>query len=164
MALAQTTVTGKVVSQDDGEPVICASIKIEGTKTGTVTFVVDGVSIEGGDNNSTDTQRGGGYGYAGDYAYGADGDDMGTATIYGKEYLIPDYGMDESWGPKLDGRQVLSWYDLLTWKNNGSVGNPTTSAWSPASSDYRDFFKTGVSYTNNIAVSQSYDRCGLWYK
>ena len=46
MALAQTTVTGKVVSQDDGEPVIGASIKIEGTKTGTVTFVVDGVPIE----------------------------------------------------------------------------------------------------------------------
>lgn len=362
MALAQTTVTGKVVSQEDGEPVIGASIKIEGTKTGTVTdvdgnfslvapsgnaklvisylgmksqkvvakskmkivlegedntlndvvvtalgvsrqkkalgyavtelkgdemlksrgglsnpvnalqgkvagltisssagsmggsskvllrganslsgsnqplFVVDGVPIEGGDNNSTETQRGGGgydygnliqdinpddvenisvlkgasatalygsrasngvimittkrakksaglgvefsssvgfetvtklpklqsqygggYGYAGDYAYGDDGDDMGTATINGKEYLIPDYGQDESWGPKLDGRQVLSWYDLLTWKNNGSVGDPTTSAWSPASSDYRDFFKTGVSYTNNIAVSQSYD-------
>ena len=362
MALAQTTVTGKVVSQEDGEPVIGASIKIEGTKMGTVTdvdgnfslvapngnaklvisylgmksqkvvakskmkivlegedntlndvvvtalgvsrqkkalgyavtelkgdemlksrgglsnpvnalqgkvsgltisssagsmggsskvllrganslsgsnqplFVVDGVPIEGGDNNSTETQRGGGgydygnliqdinpddvenisvlkgtsatalygsrasngvimittkrakksaglgvefsssvgfetvtklpklqsqygggYGYAGDYAYGAEGDDMGTATINGKEYLIPDYGMDESWGPKLDGRQVLSWYDLLTWKNNGSVGDPTTSAWSPASSDYRDFFKTGVSYTNNIAVSQSYD-------
>ena len=369
MALAQTTVTGKVVSQEDGEPVIGASIKIEGTKTGTVTdvdgnfslvapsgnaklvisylgmksqkvvakskmkivlegedntlndvvvtalgvsrqkkalgyavtelkgdemlksrgglsnpvnalqgkvagltisssagsmggsskvllrganslsgsnqplFVVDGVPIEGGDNNSTETQRGGGgydygnliqdinpddvenisvlkgasatalygsrasngvimittkrakksaglgvefsssvgfetvtklpklqsqygggYGYAGDYAYGDDGDDMGTATINGKEYLIPDYGQDESWGPKLDGRQVLSWYDLLTWKNNGSVGDPTTSAWSPASSDYRNFFKTGVSYTNNIAVSQSYDRCGLWYK
>ena len=103
------------------------------------------------------SQYGGGYGYAGDYAYGDDGDDMGTATINGKEYLIPDYGQDESWGPKLDGRQVLSWYDLLTWKNNGSVGDPTTSAWSPASSDYRDFFKTGVSYTNNIAVSQSYD-------
>ena len=362
IALAQTTLTGKVVSQEDGEPVIGASIKIEGTKTGTVTdvdgnfslvapsgnaklvisylgmksqkvvakskmkivmegedntlndvvvtalgvsrqkkalgyavtelkgdemlksrgglsnpvnalqgkvagltisssagsmggsskvllrganslsgsnqplFVVDGVPIEGGDNNSTETQRGGGgydygnliqdinpddvenisvlkgasatalygsrasngvimittkrakksaglgvefsssvgfetvtklpklqsqygggYGYAGDYAYGDDGDDMGTATINGKEYLIPDYGQDESWGPKLDGRQVLSWYDLLTWKNNGSVGDPTTSAWSPASSDYRDFFKTGVSYTNNIAVSQSYD-------
>ncbi len=39
MALAQTTVTGKVVSQDDGEPVIGASVKIAGTKTGTVTDV-----------------------------------------------------------------------------------------------------------------------------
>lgn len=39
MALAQTTVTGKVVSQEDGEPVIGASVKIAGTKTGTVTDV-----------------------------------------------------------------------------------------------------------------------------
>ena len=39
MALAQTAVTGKVVSQEDGEPVIGASIKIAGTKTGTVTDV-----------------------------------------------------------------------------------------------------------------------------
>src|SRR5574344_2249007 len=103
------------------------------------------------------SQYGGGYGYAGDYAYGTDGDDMGTATINGKEYLIPDYGMDESWGPKLDGRQVLSWYNLEKWINGGKVGNPETSAWSPASSDIRDFFKTGVSFTNNIAVSQTYD-------
>lgn len=34
MALAQTTVTGKVVSQEDGEPVIGASVRIVGTKTG----------------------------------------------------------------------------------------------------------------------------------
>ena len=68
---------------------------------------------------------GGGYGYAGDYAYGDEGDAFTTTTINGKEYLVPDYGQDESWGPKLDGRQVLSWYDLLTWKNNGSVGDPT---------------------------------------
>ena len=33
----------------------------------------------------------------------------------------------------------------------------TVSAWSPASSDYRDFFNTGVSFTNNIAVSQALD-------
>ncbi len=39
MAFAQTTVTGTVVSQDDGEPVIGASVKIAGTKTGTVTDV-----------------------------------------------------------------------------------------------------------------------------
>lgn len=40
MVLAQTTVTGKVVSQEDGEPVIGASVKIAGTKTGTVTRLI----------------------------------------------------------------------------------------------------------------------------
>ena len=39
MSFAQTTVTGTVVSQEDGEPVIGASVKIAGTKTGTVTDV-----------------------------------------------------------------------------------------------------------------------------
>ena len=39
VALAQTTITGTVVSQEDGTPVIGASIKIVGTKTGTATDV-----------------------------------------------------------------------------------------------------------------------------
>lgn len=103
------------------------------------------------------SEYGGGYGYAGEYAYGSEGDDFSTATINGTDYTVPNYGMDESWGPKLDGRQVLSWYDLQKWENGGKVGNPTTSAWSPSSSDYRDFFKTGVSYTNNVAISQAYE-------
>lgn len=37
MALAQTKVTGTVVSQDDGQPVIGASVLVVGTNTGTVT-------------------------------------------------------------------------------------------------------------------------------
>lgn len=37
--MAQTRVTGKVVSSEDGEPVIGASVKVDGTKTGTVTDV-----------------------------------------------------------------------------------------------------------------------------
>ena len=103
------------------------------------------------------SQYGGGYGYAGDYGYGSEGDDFKTQTVNGVAYTIPDYGMDESWGPKLDGRQVVSWADLQKWEAGGKVGNPTTSAWSPSSSDYRDFFKTGVSYTNNVAIAKAYD-------
>lgn len=104
------------------------------------------------------SQYGGGYGYAGSYTTtGSEADDFKTKTINGVTYTIPDYRMDESWGPKLDGRQVISWADLQKWEAGGKVGNPTTSAWSPATSDYRDFFKTGVSYTNNVAISKAYD-------
>ena len=39
MALAQTQVSGTVVSAEDGEPIIGASIKVAGTNTGTVTDV-----------------------------------------------------------------------------------------------------------------------------
>ena len=37
MALAQTAVTGTVVSQEDGQPVIGATVRVAGTQTGTVT-------------------------------------------------------------------------------------------------------------------------------
>lgn len=37
MAMAQTQITGTVVSSEDGQPVIGASVKVVGTKTGTVT-------------------------------------------------------------------------------------------------------------------------------
>ena len=98
-------------------------------------------------------EYGGGYGYMALDEY----DDFGEVEINGQTYLVPDYGMDESWGPKLDGRQVLSWYDLAKWEANGRVGNPTTSAWSAPNKDYDEFFETGISYTNNIAISQVYD-------
>lgn len=39
MALAQTKVSGTVVSQGDGEPIIGASVLVEGTKVGTVTDI-----------------------------------------------------------------------------------------------------------------------------
>ena len=39
MALAQTTVSGTVVSSDDGEPVIGASVMVKGTQTGSVTDI-----------------------------------------------------------------------------------------------------------------------------
>ena len=37
MAMAQMRVTGVVTSSEDGEPVVGASVKVVGTRTGTVT-------------------------------------------------------------------------------------------------------------------------------
>ena len=37
MALAQTKISGTVVSQEDGQPVIGATVMIKGTKTGVAT-------------------------------------------------------------------------------------------------------------------------------
>lgn len=45
VAFAQTSVTGKVVASEDGEPVIGASIKVAGTNTGTVTDVDGNFSL-----------------------------------------------------------------------------------------------------------------------
>ena len=78
--------------------------------------------------------------------------------INGKTYLYPDMATDESWGPKYEGQEILSWYDLYKWEANGKQGDPTTSKWQAPAHDIDDFFETGVSFTNNISLSQATDR------
>jgi len=75
-----------------------------------------------------------------------------TATINGKEYNIVDYAADESWGPKLDGTPVLHWYNLDPEYTNDYL-NP--QPWVYPEHDVTDFFRTGVSNTNNIALSKN---------
>ncbi len=79
-------------------------------------------------------------------------------AINGKNYLYPDMATDESWGDKYEGQEFVSWLDLAKWEDGGKVGNPTTSKWNAPKHDIDDFFETGVSFTNNIAVSQATDR------
>ena len=45
MAFAQSQVSGKVTSAEDGEPIIGASIKVVGTNTGTVTDIDGNFSL-----------------------------------------------------------------------------------------------------------------------
>ncbi|MGM9706639.1 MAG: carboxypeptidase-like regulatory domain-containing protein [Prevotella sp.] len=56
MAMAQTKVTGTVISQDDGEPVVGAAVKVVGTNIGTITDFNGKFSITlpagGGQRNS----------------------------------------------------------------------------------------------------------------
>lgn len=73
------------------------------------------------------------------------------ATIDGKEYNIVDYAADESWGPKLDGTPVLHWYNL----DPGYPEYLTPEPWVYPEHDVKDFFRTGVSNTNNIALSKN---------
>jgi len=96
---------------------------------------------------------GGGYGDA-DHSFA-------KVVINGKTYLYPEYDEDMSWGPKLEGQEVLSWYDLAKWEAGGMVGSPTTSKWLAPKHDFEDFFETGISFTNNIAISQATDRASL---
>ena len=46
MALAQTKVTGTVLSQEDGEPIVGATIQVVGTKSGGLTDVNGRFSVE----------------------------------------------------------------------------------------------------------------------
>jgi TonB-linked SusC/RagA family outer membrane protein len=88
---------------------------------------------------------GGGYGFS-------------NVTINGKSYLYPDYATDESWGDKYEGQDFLSWLDLAKWEAGGKVGDPTTSKWNAPKNDIKNFFETGVAFTNNVSVSQASDR------
>ena len=92
---------------------------------------------------------------------GGSGTEFEQVTINGQTYNYPDYATDESWGPRLDGQEVLSWYDLAKWEAGGRVGNPTTSRWIAPEHDVEDFFETGVSFTNNLSISQATDRSSL---
>ncbi len=86
------------------------------------------------------------------------GYDFEEVTINGKDYLYPDYATDESWGPRYEGQEILSWHDLAKWEAGGKVGNPTTSKWQTPANDIDSFFETGVVYTNNVSVAQATDR------
>ncbi|MDO4163205.1 MAG: SusC/RagA family TonB-linked outer membrane protein [Bacteroides sp.] len=92
---------------------------------------------------------------------GGYGTEFEEVTINGTTYNYPDYATDESWGPKLEGQEVLSWYDLAKWEAGGKVGNPTTSKWVAPEHDVEDFFETGVSFTNNISITQATDRASM---
>ncbi|MCK5781915.1 MAG: SusC/RagA family TonB-linked outer membrane protein [Flavobacteriales bacterium] len=85
-------------------------------------------------------------GYGGGY-----GDSFEQKVIDGKTYNIPFYGMDESWGPKLDGTPVVPWWSVYDWEANGKQGAPETSPWSANPDNIRDFFETGFLAKTNVA-------------
>ncbi len=87
-------------------------------------------------------------------------------------------GVDESWGPKMEG-QLIKQFDSPTTKGlrGGDVGNLFTSIgpvnlaaqlaargeiqptpFVPLPNNVRDFFETGITQTHNIAVAGSNDR------
>lgn len=53
-------------------------------------------------------------------------------------------GVDESWGPKMDGRLIPQFY---------SDGEPVPFA--PHPNNVRDYFRTGVTYSNGIALANA---------
>lgn len=87
--------------------------------------------------------------YGGGYS-----DEFATATINGQTYQVVDYSADESWGPKLDGQQVLHWD---AFDPNDTQNYLKTRPWVYPNNDFRSFFNTGVSYTNSIALAKSYE-------
>ncbi|TGE19244.1 SusC/RagA family TonB-linked outer membrane protein [Hymenobacter elongatus] len=64
--------------------------------------------------------------------------------------------VDESWGPKLDGRLIPQYNSPVV---NG-VRQPTPWV-SPGKDNVRNFFETGRTLTNNVALSGGNDKAGI---
>ena len=83
-----------------------------------------------------------------------------TATINGQTYNLNEYKMDESWGPKYDPNLMyLPWYAFD--KDDFPNDYLKQVAWVAPEHDVDSFFDTGITLSNNIAVSKSFDNSNL---
>jgi TonB-linked SusC/RagA family outer membrane protein len=64
--------------------------------------------------------------------------------------LVADFGTDQSWGPRLDGRQVRQWYSYDDV--NGFEGE--TTPWVAHPNNVENFYRRGLSSNTNVAFSQ----------
>lgn len=67
--------------------------------------------------------------------------------------LVADFGTDQSWGPRLDGRQVRQWYSYDDV--NGLEGQ--TTPWVAHPDNVDNFFRMGAESTTNVAFAQGGD-------
>ncbi|MGJ8736538.1 SusC/RagA family TonB-linked outer membrane protein [Zobellia laminariae] len=80
-----------------------------------------------------------------------------VANINGTDYLIPQYAVDESWGPKYDPSiQYLAWnaYDQESFPNDYLK----TRSWVAPDNDVESFFNTGITTNNNLTISSGGDK------
>lgn len=82
-----------------------------------------------------------------------------TQEINGITYNIPDYSYDESWGPKYDPNLLHLPWNAFDPEFAADYLKPVP--WVAPENDVESFFKTGVAYTNNIAVSKSFENTNV---
>ena len=93
------------------------------------------------------------------YYGGGLADKLPTAVINGQTYNIADYGMDESWGPKYDPNLMYLPWNAFDPEFAGDYMK--TIPWVAPTHDVDSFFDTGITLTNNIAVSKSFEKSNL---
>ncbi len=67
------------------------------------------------------------------------------------------FAFDESWGPRLDGRPVRQWYSF--YEGDPDFGRATP--WVAHPNNVEDFFETGVTLNNNVALSGGNDNANF---
>ncbi|RZK61807.1 MAG: SusC/RagA family TonB-linked outer membrane protein, partial [Pedobacter sp.] len=78
-----------------------------------------------------------------------------TATINGQLYNIMDYGTDASWGPKYDPNLLYLPWNAFDPEFASDYLKPIPFV--APRKDVDSFWDTGVNYTNNFSVSQSFN-------
>ncbi|NRA50330.1 MAG: TonB-dependent receptor plug domain-containing protein, partial [Phaeodactylibacter sp.] len=78
-----------------------------------------------------------------------------TVTQDGQEYLFPTYSKDGSWGPKYDPNVLVRHWD--SW-DPGSPMYKEVRPWVAPGSGYEDFFETGQTLQNSVALSGANDQ------
>ncbi|UPK70047.1 SusC/RagA family TonB-linked outer membrane protein [Chitinophaga filiformis] len=74
----------------------------------------------------------------------------------GRYDLLVKYYDDASWGPKLDGQLVRHYW---SWdKNKGNPYFGQTAPWTANPNNVKDFYRTGYTLTNNIAMAGNNDK------
>ena len=74
--------------------------------------------------------------------------------IDGETVLYPSYAKDGSWGPKFEGQQVRHWD---SWDPKASNFGETRP-WVAPDSGYEDYFETGVTIQNSVALNGGNDQ------
>lgn len=110
-------------------------------------------NMYGGGNSNSFTKL---YANENPEAFGPGGGMYNDNDGQGSYDLLPDYAVDESWGPKLDGTNVRHHWSWDANKNNPDFGK--SAPWSANPNNVRDFFKTGVMMTNNVSVASSSEK------
>ena len=67
--------------------------------------------------------------------------------------LLPQYGVDESWGHGTYRTLIRPYYSFDENKGNPYFG--VTTPWSPHPNNIRDFYETGTTLTNSISVGNN---------
>ncbi len=76
-------------------------------------------------------------------------------ALDGKYYH--NYDDDASWGPRMVGQEYIPWY---AWYG-GTQYSYKTASLVPQSSNARDFYETGLTYNNSVAVSKATDQSSM---
>lgn len=70
-------------------------------------------------------------------------------NINGTNYLVPQYKVDESWGPRYNSN-----IQVIHWDGFNEDGTVVTRPWVAPKNDVKDFWETGVAITNSIGINK----------